>query len=173
VKNLQLPPTKKITKARIHRETATRAIEGFMMRVNEVNTSPQFTCKVTEVALFGSYLGDKPKLGDMDIAVNLERKDVTGDRPEQAIARATGPASLSWLAATGWPETQVMRHLKNRQPCIGLMDMDEMVEMIHQLTPAKFKFDMLLGDRNAILERSKLSMFEHAQQKMNSIKWNL
>jgi hypothetical protein len=169
---MQLVP-KKLSKDRIHRETATLAIKGFMERVNEVNTSPQFISKVTEVILFGSYLGDKPMLGDVDISITLERKDASADRVKTAIAhaRATGPASLSWLTQMGWPETQVMRHLKNRKWCISLHDMDETVEMLHLLTPAKFKFDMLLGDRNAIIERSKTSFEDHMHNKINSIKW--
>jgi predicted nucleotidyltransferase len=59
---------------RVQRMTAKRVLEEFMDRVREVNESPRFLVRVTEVVVFGSYLGDNDTLGDLDIACKYENK---------------------------------------------------------------------------------------------------
>jgi hypothetical protein len=58
----------------IPREKANLLFEGFMDRVAEVNRREELTHVVEEVRVFGSFLGDSPDLGDLDLAARLVRR---------------------------------------------------------------------------------------------------
>ncbi len=60
----------------IKRSTADRLLSQLLVRVNEVNNSDKFLCRVEEIIVFGNYLDEtRMTLGDIDIAVKLERKE--------------------------------------------------------------------------------------------------
>ena len=58
----------------IHRKTAERVLEQFLERVHKVNATPEYLYRVEDVILFGSMLNDVERLGDVDVAINLEPK---------------------------------------------------------------------------------------------------
>jgi hypothetical protein len=68
----------------ITRRTAEAALAAFLERVQRVNRDDLFLAKVTRVIVFGSYLQkDLARLGDVDIAVELEAKALRGCLVEQ------------------------------------------------------------------------------------------
>jgi hypothetical protein len=131
-----------------------------MVRVQQVNDSPEFLQKVTAVVLFGSYLTDKGKLGDLDIAVDTAYRKVYPDGQKGAACiehwRASGRKSSYEFEYFHWPEHQVRLHLKNRKRTISLHQLYEVQQFIAR--SADFRFEVLLGDRGAIIANSRSEM---------------
>jgi hypothetical protein len=142
----------------VRRETAKRVLDEFMARVHVVNGSPDFIVKVTEVIVFGSYLGDKQSLGDLDIAWQYENKVTHVDQDAYVRAMvehfdASGRASKGFMSALYWPWEQVHLFLKSKKRTLSLHTVDELEQMIRKSD--EFRFEVLLGDREAIVTRSK------------------
>lgn len=55
----------------ILRSTAERKINEFLERVKEVNRNDYYLYKIKKVVVFGSYLSDAEKLGDIDLAIEI------------------------------------------------------------------------------------------------------
>lgn len=142
----------------VRRETAKRVLDQFMVRVRIINESLDFVMKVTEVVVFGSYLNEKQTLGDLDIACQYENKVTYVDQEasERAMVEhfdASGRASKGFMSALYWPWEQVHLFLKNKKRTISLHTVDELEQMIRKSD--EFRFEVLLGDREAIVARSK------------------
>jgi predicted nucleotidyltransferase len=141
---------------RVQRETAELVLSGFMARVQEINDDPRFLIKVAEIVLFGSYLSDKETLGDLDIACKYEFKFASSDT--QAFAQKlnehfkTSGRSSKGLADLFWPWEQVQLYLKNRKRTISLHEVEEVEQMMKDSND--FRFEVVLGDREAIIARS-------------------
>jgi DNA-binding MarR family transcriptional regulator len=56
------------------RKTADRLLQEFMTRVAEINASDEYLMSVARVLIFGCYLTDRDPIGDLDIAVYLEKR---------------------------------------------------------------------------------------------------
>ena len=56
----------------IYRETAERVLKEFMERVDAVNASKEYAFRIRGVALFGSMLSSADRVGDVDVAVDLQ-----------------------------------------------------------------------------------------------------
>jgi predicted nucleotidyltransferase len=142
---------------RVQRHTANRVLEEFMARVRIVNESPRFLIRVTEVVVFGSYLSDKETLGDLDIACSYENKFLHLD--QNALAEklhdhliASG-RRFKGLAALFWPWEEVQLFLKSKKRTISLHAITDPEQMIRQSDD--FRFEVLLGDRESIVNRSR------------------
>jgi hypothetical protein len=59
--------------SRINRKTAEAALVDFMKSVQTVNASSKYLYSIERVAVFGSFLGPRKSLGDVDVAVHLNR----------------------------------------------------------------------------------------------------
>jgi hypothetical protein len=59
---------------RLNRERADKAIARLLRIADEINGDPIFLHDVAGVAVFGSYIGDSPDLGDIDVAINLRAR---------------------------------------------------------------------------------------------------
>jgi predicted nucleotidyltransferase len=113
----------------VTRGTAERALSQFLERVTRVNESPYFLAKATKVVLFGSML--KPevdRLSDVDLAVELARKETDAERAsQQNRQRAEELAEqgrrfrnfLEWEAC--W-YLETFQFLKGRSRVIALAD---------------------------------------------------
>src|SRR5580704_9164525 len=64
----------------ITRETVNRALHELMDRVQVINSGGEYAYKVKSVVLFGSMLSDKERLGDVDLAIELQ--SATADNKE-------------------------------------------------------------------------------------------
>jgi hypothetical protein len=62
----------------IPRAKADKLLETFLKRVEELNARDEFTECVHEVAVFGSYTGNSPEVGDIDLAVDIRQRRIAG-----------------------------------------------------------------------------------------------
>jgi hypothetical protein len=119
---------------RINRAKAEKLLKGVLERVAGINARADLLHWVTEVRVFGSYLTDTDDLGDLDLAIKLERRSIkkTGNYPWAkacvAMARRSGKTFSSYLDELAYPETLVRRMIKNRSPYISLHGTDELDE---------------------------------------------
>ena len=58
----------------VSRRIAEKRLSEFMNRVHQVNADSRFLYRVRKVILFGSFLTDALCVGDLDLAVELDRK---------------------------------------------------------------------------------------------------
>jgi predicted nucleotidyltransferase len=113
----------------VTRATAERALSQFLERVTQVNQNPYFLAKVTKVVLFGSML--KPevaRLSDVDVAVELARKEPDFERAQQQNQqRAEELANIGrrFRNVLEWEfcwHGEAFRFLKGRSRVIALAD---------------------------------------------------
>jgi hypothetical protein len=113
----------------IHRATAERALAGLIKRTNQINKGP-FAFSVARVAVFGSFLSDEDRLGDLDVGVDLHRKGNDDEHRElcrQRVVEAqkAGRTFALFIDRCFWPREEVLRKLKNRSPVISIHDFDD------------------------------------------------
>lgn len=110
----------------ITRKAAVRLVEEFLDRVREVNADPYFLYSVRRVIAFGSFLSNKEKLGDIDLAVTLERREPDADRYEKVakerveLVSSKGRTFSTFVDMLYWPEHEVILHLKSRSRYLKL-----------------------------------------------------
>ena len=110
---------------RLKRETADRALAGFMTRLAQVNApEAPYAYRVKTVVLFGSYATDAAQVGDVDLAVQLEPKFPHRSPEQRALEkarRAAGPYHPRNLTeAIFWYQLEVYRVLKGRSPTLSI-----------------------------------------------------
>jgi len=121
----------------VTRKTANRIYFEFMERVKQVNNDPCFLMKVKKVVVFGSYLGDSPKLNDIDIAVELDWKEdhprfVGEERPQAVLdyvheAQKKGKHFNTFIDQISWPEDEVKLYLKSRSRTLSLHPINDKI----------------------------------------------
>jgi predicted nucleotidyltransferase len=79
-------------KPRIKRETAERILKEVVQKVKKFNSSPesQFKYFVSKVLVFGSYLTQKVRLGDIDLAIQIERRWITDKEYDRLLNAVCG-----------------------------------------------------------------------------------
>lgn len=134
----------------IHRKTAERLLEQFLQRVQRVNSTQEYVYRVEHVVLFGSILSDIDRLGDVDVAVQLQPKV-----NEEAVFQEWSMARRRAAEAKGrnfhgvfewavWPTQEIFLLLKARSTGLSLHDFCE----IEKLPDVRYK--VLLGDPSLI-----------------------
>ena len=71
---------------RINRAKAEKLLADFLQCVEEVNAHPDLLHWVTEVRVFGSYLTSSDEFGDIDIAIEKERRSESGSFSDACVA---------------------------------------------------------------------------------------
>ena len=137
---------------RIKRETAEKVLSEFMRRVHLANTDPKYLYSVTSVVVFGSYIEQIERLGDIDVAVNLQSRIGLDKKHEwveifQKHAWESGRTFSGFEAVFDWPRQEVLLMLKARKRSISIQSWYSFVEMEK---PANFRYKVLLGDANQI-----------------------
>lgn len=90
----------------------------FLDRVRQVNSNTRFLYRVRKVIVFGSFLGDAPFVGDLDLAVDLCPKEKDRLKHSELIqARANEAASCgrhfrNYVEGLRFAEQEVMMFLK-------------------------------------------------------------
>jgi hypothetical protein len=114
---------------RIDRAKAEALLKGVLQRVAQNNKKPELLHWITEVRVFGSYLADTNDLGDLDVAIKLERLAV---KPWAeaclSLAENSGKSFPNFLAELTYPEMELHRRIKNRSPYISLHYTSELDE---------------------------------------------
>jgi len=119
-----------VTAARpITRKTAETALARLLERIERVNRDNHFLAKVTRVVVFGSYLrGDVDRLGDVDVAVELEPKEAHRRRLRELNYRRVAESERKGHRFSGmldremWWQLETLRFLKSRSRSISLHD---------------------------------------------------
>jgi len=109
-----------------------RMLTGFcthsLIRVGIVNAATTSLYSVGKVVAFGSYLGNQDRVGDIDLAIRLDRRPEFAPRwPEALLARAEaaenhGRRFRGFLKRLAWPETEVKRYLRGGVRSLSLHD---------------------------------------------------
>jgi len=110
------------------RADADRVLNAFLIRVGIVNDAKTSLYSVGKVVVFGSYLGNQDRVGDIDLAIRLDRRPEVALRwPEASLARAEeaenqGRLFRGFLERLAWPETEVNRYLRGGARSLSLHD---------------------------------------------------
>lgn len=97
----------------ITRKTAQRVLGELLERVRDVNRDEDEPFQVTEIVVFGSYLTDVERLGDVDVAIEIVR---VGPLPPGANVFA--------------PHVPLWRRLQNRSRTLSLVHLGQHREWI-------------------------------------------
>ena len=134
----------------IHRGTAERVLREFMDRVNAVNASKEYAFRVTSAVLFGSMLSSVDRLGDVDVAIDLQRciSDTAKFRQQcdrrRHLAEEQGRTFATAIHWATWPKEEVVQQLKARSRCLSLHGFDQLMEM------ENLRYRILVGEGNLI-----------------------
>jgi hypothetical protein len=135
---------------RITRRTAETAIDGLMTRVQNVNKNPKYLSSVCSVVLFGSYLEDKDRLGDLDVAVQLAPRISNHDELIKATVQYAFDSGRRFSNCTEeiyWAEHEIYQVLKARKRTISIQPWRAFLEM--EKTPS-FRYRVVMGDPERI-----------------------
>ncbi len=107
-----------------NRKTAERALADFLDRCHQVRHRTEYLYKVRRALLFGSMLTDKPKVGDVDLAVQLVPKDpahiAEASREQARRAAQHGRQFSSFFEELTYSHLRVLRFLKSRSRILQL-----------------------------------------------------
>ncbi|MGN8544397.1 hypothetical protein ACQPTN_04910 [Bradyrhizobium sp. 13971] len=114
---------------RMTRAVAEALLQQTLERIAKINVDSELLHYVTEVRVFGSYLTDTKDLGDLDLAIKLERRRVEGEWVKACcdLADKSGK-TLSFLQRLTYPETELRRRIKSRSSRISLHETSELDE---------------------------------------------
>lgn len=116
----------------ICRHTADRLVKEFLERIEVVNNNIGYLFKVNTAVIFGSYLSDKEKINDIDIAIQLERKEKDFDKyralKDQQITdeQLIGRVFRDYTYKLDWPEKKVRLFLKSRSRGLSFHPMEDL-----------------------------------------------
>jgi predicted nucleotidyltransferase len=128
---------------RMNRAKAEALLSSMLERVAQINADPELLHWVTEVRVFGSYLTDTDDLGDLDVAISLERRIHGRSYTDaaHALARKRSP-SLDFFNRLAYPDRLIRQLIKNRSPRISVHDVSELDanpgfggKMVYTFTP--------------------------------------
>lgn len=112
--------------APIPRKKAEELLAGVLERAARINNDPSYTWGVKRIIVFGSYLDpSKDKLGDVDIALELDRKPGLTNDDDAAQTRKDekeGKRFQNMLTQLTWQRSKVIKTLKAGKPGVSLHD---------------------------------------------------
>ncbi len=110
----------------IRRQTAEKILEDFIGRIHELNSSPHYLYYVRRALLFGSYLSDKERLGDIDIIVEIKcrysvrKEQMKVEREKINLVKLEGEKFKTFVEELLWSQEEVWCFLKNRNKRLSL-----------------------------------------------------
>ena len=122
----------------INRAKADAVVEQLLSRISSINQDPYFLYMVTEASVFGSYVGDAPSLGDVDIVFKLEFRPPW--TPEEALRESLERASLmnargSFHLRLNYGRNEVIREMKAVSRYLSLHEEGGASELEVELVP--------------------------------------
>lgn len=114
----------------IHRKTADKVLHQFLERVQQVNSDPYYLYKVREVQVFGSYLSDKQRISDVDVAVDIQPKFEYSRQRELEeerirLAYRKGRQFRNYNRELEFPRNEVEMFLRNRSHSLSIHKIHE------------------------------------------------
>lgn len=109
----------------ITRAKADLLLAELLERVKKVNSNSDLVYKVESVKVFGSYLSEKEILGDIDIAIKLEKKGTREEFKSKSderiiFAHKNGRTFSNFIDQLYWPYQEVMLQLSTRKKGLSL-----------------------------------------------------
>jgi predicted nucleotidyltransferase len=115
------------------RRTAQKKLVEFIGRVQAVNVNEDFVYRVRRVLVFGSYLTERERINDIDVAIELVPRYNDPDKRMAAMqarihqAYKAGRQFSSFVDELVWPEKEVLLFLKSRSRAISLHTTDDLI----------------------------------------------
>ena len=122
---------------RFSRPAGDQAVAVLLDAIRKVNSDLDLIASVAEADLFGSYASGADDLGDVDVAVLLERRLPLGKEWVAASlerAEKTG-RRMSHVDQITWGEEEVRRALRAASPRLDIQDKSDIVPLGTPLTP--------------------------------------
>jgi hypothetical protein len=121
----------------LRRETANRLLSDLLERITALNRDPHFLGRVQKAVVFGSYLGETERIGDLDVAVELVRREPDFDKHTAANSRrvaeefARGRRFSNIVDQAFWWQREAMLFLRRRSRGLSLHDYAAIREIVH------------------------------------------
>jgi hypothetical protein len=134
----------------ICRGTAERVLREFMDRVDAINASKEYAFRIRGAVLFGSMLSCADRLGDVDVAIDLQprisdpiqRRQICDRR--RRLAQEQGRAFATATSWALWPRNEVLLQLKARSRSLSLHGFDQLTQL------ENLYYRVLVGNANLI-----------------------
>lgn len=120
----------------IRRATADRLLSDLLERVETLNGDDHFLGRVRKAVVFGSYIGDGDHIGDIDVAVEIVRREPDFEKHTQAnnsrVAEefAAGRRFSNILEQAFWWQKEAFLFLRNRKRGLSLQDYGAIKEIV-------------------------------------------
>ncbi len=115
---------KALFSAPVSRQKAEKALNELLDRIRRVNADERFLYRVQKAVLFGSYLTESSRVGDLDIAIDLSPKEPDPEKHVDLIlargdeAAWQGRRFRGYLDQMSFAYYEVMKYLKARSRII-------------------------------------------------------
>lgn len=116
---------------RIPRAKADQIVAQLVRCAEEINSDGRYVYYVEQISAFGSYIGEGPDLGDIDVAIAIELRPTHKGRiveANRARAKASGKR-LSFIETICYGQTEVRRRLKQVSRHLSIHDISELEEL--------------------------------------------
>lgn len=134
---------KKKKNVAVTRATGEKLLAGLLSRVEEVNRG-DYAYYVGAVVLFGSFLTDKERPGDIDVGVDVLQKPDFKEHAERRVrlAEARG-RDFSWWNQLWWPLREVIMFLKGGSKALSIHTMPG--DVYELMKDPAFQYRLLFG----------------------------
>lgn len=117
--------------ASLSKDRANKLFGEFMNRVKEVNQNETYLYKIDRVLLFGSYLLDLEFVNDIDIAIEITKKefaDETWEIKDTAKVREAADKGVrfdTFISELFYSYNEVLKFLRAKSPYISIHTMED------------------------------------------------
>lgn len=117
----------------LHRVIADRLLSDLLERIELVNADDHYLARVTKAVVFGSYLSTSSRLGDIDVAVQLTRREPNMEKHMAANLERVQESSRvfsTFVDQLDWWRDEVYLFLRNRKRGLSIHDYDAIRETV-------------------------------------------
>jgi predicted nucleotidyltransferase len=126
------------SRGRLTRVKADGLVGELLARVRTINQDSKYAFKIDSVVLFGSYLSNRDRIGDVDVAIALRprlQKKEAQEALEEA-ARARGPRSRNIVDDLFRPRREVQQAVKAKSSWLDVREISELEDVLHRSSVA-------------------------------------
>jgi len=129
------------SRGRLTRDKADSLVGELLARVRALNADAKYAFKVDSVVLFGSYLSNRDRIGDVDLAIALRPRlqNKEAQKALEEVARSRGPRSRNIVEHMYKPQREVRRALKAKSSWLDVRDISELEEVLQQRRGVDYK----------------------------------
>ena len=139
--------------SKVSRKTAEDALAGLLERVHQYNLDSDKIFTIEMVVVFGSFLGTKDKLGDLDVSVKYrDRNPKDPDRAQTALAYAehSGRIFSTFFHQLAWAEIELPQILKARKRTIKIQPWNVFLKMAAK-NPERIPYKVVFGNTEEVV----------------------